>query len=366
MGAVVWSVWPGRSRRRERAACRRRRRRRRTRASRAPFVAAAPVQKQLRRAAGRIGRKGPPKKTVPVRSGGAALAAVVAAPVSTCACSLSFAGPTSRLVAEPLPYPASGPPEVFGRFEPVEAVISDVGRAEPDPVSRRALEEADLLGAPVTVYVREARSVVRGAGVVRVLHFYAAPDRRAPRRSPPTTSRDDVREEPAMSAAPDAPPTAGRPCENEGYAAFAEGKYARVCERCRPRRTGRPRRYVPNDFIDAEIRRIYTERAGRRPIPGVAEFGRRIGRPDWMVKKRARARGVVGRCSGSFPTGLRPMPGTPIHARPIHAHARAQRLHGVSAGGRSSTSPCLNRRAILLTFEKSSIGFPSSAMKLAS
>lgn len=60
-----------------------------------------------------------------------------------------------------------------------------------------------------------------------------------------------------------------------------------------PKRRGKPQRWVPTPEIDAAIRRLYVERAGRTKRPAVAIFAEKIRWPAWAVKKRARTLGLV-------------------------------------------------------------------------
>jgi hypothetical protein len=59
------------------------------------------------------------------------------------------------------------------------------------------------------------------------------------------------------------------------------------------KKRSKSRRWVPTPAIDAVIRRLYAERVGRTRIPCLKEFARKIGWPDWAVKKRGQELGLA-------------------------------------------------------------------------
>lgn len=64
-------------------------------------------------------------------------------------------------------------------------------------------------------------------------------------------------------------------------------------EPIKPKRGGKPRKYVPTAAIDAVITRLYVERVGRDKIPHLKLFAKKINWPDWAVKKRGRELGLA-------------------------------------------------------------------------
>jgi hypothetical protein len=61
------------------------------------------------------------------------------------------------------------------------------------------------------------------------------------------------------------------------------------------RRGYKPRKYVPNGWIDDQIRRIYQERADKRlsSLPNLKQLAKKLGWPHWAVKKRGRELGLA-------------------------------------------------------------------------
>lgn len=56
---------------------------------------------------------------------------------------------------------------------------------------------------------------------------------------------------------------------------------------------GKQRRWKPTPEIDDVIRRLYAERVGRDRVPHLKDFAKKIGWPDWAVKKRGRELGLA-------------------------------------------------------------------------
>lgn len=71
------------------------------------------------------------------------------------------------------------------------------------------------------------------------------------------------------------------------------GKFARYCNPCRSLVRRRLLTYVPTDFIDAQIRRVYEARTSRT-MPELQVLARRIKWPDYAVRKRASQLGLSG------------------------------------------------------------------------
>ena len=64
-------------------------------------------------------------------------------------------------------------------------------------------------------------------------------------------------------------------------------------ETLQAKKKGKARKWVPTPEIDAVIRRLYAERVGRDHIPHLKQFAKKIGWPDWAVKKRGRELGLA-------------------------------------------------------------------------
>jgi hypothetical protein len=61
------------------------------------------------------------------------------------------------------------------------------------------------------------------------------------------------------------------------------------------KKRGPDRKYIPTQYIDDQLRKIYFERCGRRnsPIPKLADFAAKIGWPPHALKKRAVEIGIA-------------------------------------------------------------------------
>lgn len=84
----------------------------------------------------------------------------------------------------------------------------------------------------------------------------------------------------------------GRECQR-CLQACVGGRYARYCDVCRAAIRGRRRKWISNESIDRELRRIYHERLGKHgsEIPCLRSYGERIGWPKWALMRRARQLG---------------------------------------------------------------------------
>lgn len=71
------------------------------------------------------------------------------------------------------------------------------------------------------------------------------------------------------------------------------GPFARYCGPCRSQARRKRKKYVPTEFIDSRIRRLYQSRTGRT-MPEMKNLARSIGWPAWAARKRAAELGVVG------------------------------------------------------------------------
>lgn len=87
----------------------------------------------------------------------------------------------------------------------------------------------------------------------------------------------------------------GKECAGVNCVARVVLKYGHYCDPCRSKARRKRKKYVSNDLIDRQIRRIYQERCEKRmsAIPTLKETARRINWPAWALKNRARQLGLA-------------------------------------------------------------------------
>jgi hypothetical protein len=71
------------------------------------------------------------------------------------------------------------------------------------------------------------------------------------------------------------------------------GKYQRFCDPCRSKRRRRHKKFVSNERIDEQVRKIYLEHPDSKTHPGVSALALRIGWPKWALLKRGRELGLA-------------------------------------------------------------------------